>query len=45
MDLLIVNKNHYLYLFDDFNVDLIQRVETYVAMEGLNNIFPLIFIQ
>ena len=39
------NKNHYVFLLGDFNVDLTQGVETNLAMEEFKNTFlSIIFI-
>ena len=38
----LLNKNHYVFLLGDFNVDLTQGVETNLAMEEFKNTFLLI---
>ena len=35
----VLNKNHYIFLLGDFNVDLTQGVETNLAIEEFKNIF------
>ena len=35
----VLNKNYYIFLLDDFNVDLTQKVETNLAIKEFKNIF------
>ena len=35
----LLNKNHYVFLLGDFNVDITQGVETNLAMEEFKNTF------